>query len=58
MIILKILEKLCHVNFFKIDKKNVNYKKTEEITISVFKKARRDVFGFLMIHIFKESALG
>ena len=26
MIILKLLEKLCNVNFFKFDKKNVNYK--------------------------------
>ena len=27
MIILKMLEKLCNVNFFKLDKKNVNHKK-------------------------------
>ena len=38
MIMLKMLENLCHVYFIKSDKKNVNYEKTAKITGSVFKK--------------------
>ena len=53
MIIFKFLEKLCHVNFFKFDKKNGIIKKKRKTSPSAFQKnALHDVFGFLIIYVF------
>ena len=53
MIILKKLEKLCHVSFFKFDKKNVKYQQQQKrSSLAVFEKnAWLDVFGFLIIYM-------
>ena len=54
MIILKMLEKLWHVNFFKFDKKNVNDQKQnkEHHRQHLKKKDWRDFFKGSIIYIF------
>ena len=53
LIILKMLEKLCHVNFFKFDFfLNVKYKKKGKHQHHQVKKKLGVMFGFFIIYIF------